>query len=123
MRLLSRTEFLALPPGALFTKWPNQGELAIKLETLPNAGDYYELDFGFPTPVVNGVLTMPFDDVPVGESFPVDYASQRDGLFDEEQQYLVYEPADLEQLLVLMFQNIPYLRDRMRLQHIVITPE
>lgn len=117
MRIVDRKTFLAMPAGTLFAKFDPHvfGELQIKADTCGN-------DF-----VCNGLMPYWWEDcqdsgdalsiidrMMEGESSPpLDYDSYgRDGLFDADQLFAVFEPADVRALMthlteMLTFQNAP----------------
>lgn len=107
MRLVKRQEFMKLPAGTLFSamhqKWVF-GELSVKGETWQNGdevGDFLELGLnwidGHDTGEVCDRLEEMLADSSV--SYPLQSAYGREGLFDNDMVYLVYEPADVAALL------------------------
>lgn len=113
MRIVNRHEFLAMPAGTVFVKFPAQpadgshidlgydGIICIKEDTV---GD----DF-----IVQELLPY-FEDVNDGGDWadvmssmlegktspPLDYeCTVRDGLFDEKQLFLVWDKIDLERMI------------------------
>lgn len=86
MRIVSRDELMKLPAGTVYQQWEPcvLGELMIKGET-------WETDW---------LCRSLSADIEYGErhepSIELDTSFGRDGLFKLEQQYLVYEPADIE---------------------------
>ena len=99
MRLVNFREFLALPPGTLFSKYEPIvfDHLCIKEESIPN-------DF-FYQPIVDSIqfpreLTDAFLQLEEGIDIPVDMDSLgRDGCFDEDQIFVVWSHTDVEQLI------------------------
>jgi hypothetical protein len=104
MRVYRRADFMQLPPGTLFCKigeaWIFEGSLAVKGETLAgDPGDFYDrdlctIDFGDSNELFERLEAMRDS----GASFPLNTAESRDGLYDREALFLVYEKADLEEL-------------------------
>lgn len=103
MKIVDRKTFLAMPAGTLFSKYEPCvfGALEIKGDTLENCGDfgvqqiadaiecYDSGDFGLK-------CTMMENGISVG----LDLDCQgRDGLFDENQLFAVWEPKDVEALI------------------------
>jgi hypothetical protein len=97
MRVLTKSAFLALPPGTIFCKgkpwfWE---DLSVKADTL--ASD----DFGYRTwqwvsANDSGAASDAFErSLSSGESIPIEDAYGRDGCFDNEDLFLVFESADL----------------------------
>lgn len=108
MRIYRREAFMALPEGVLFAKgkpWYFES-LHVKGETLSWGGE--NRDFTLRDLVwVDGhgsegsalALDMMLE---AGESYPLETLYGRDGCFDEEDLFLVYEAADLRALRALI---------------------
>lgn len=100
MRLYQRAEFLKLPEGTIFNKgvqW-NFGCLSVKGEST-NYNDFYCCDLDW----VDGNNSEECFDrldsmLKDGASFPAQDSGCRDGLFDDDAIFLVWERADLEKL-------------------------
>ena len=92
MQIVSRSEFLELPAGTVFAEWEPcvVGELCIKDETLKPAdgyvGDFFYHPLGPWLSPDNSQLELNKD-------------TQRDGVFDESQQYLVFDQDDVQILV------------------------
>jgi hypothetical protein len=102
MKIVNRQTFLSLPAGTLFSKYnPSCMEhLEIKEESMPN--DYFytpimdAIDASSSSERLDRLLAMQHD----GASFPVDMQQGcRDGCFDADQLFAVWERADAEALL------------------------
>lgn len=96
MKLLNREEFLKLPAGTIYKK-RSARELEIKGEWVSDSGsDWSSALFAADcdSSDQDTYLKMLY-----GESFPIvldDYG--RDGCFEDDEEFLVYEKWDLEQL-------------------------
>jgi hypothetical protein len=98
MRIYKRADFLKLPEGILFCKgkpwyW---GTLHVKGKSLKN--DFIDLDLCWiddenndDDPIMTGMLEN-------GDSASMNTAYGRDGCFDDEDIFLVFEKPDLEEL-------------------------
>lgn len=100
MRIVKRDEFLKLPAGTIFAKGqPMYFEsLSVKGDSLPNDFIYRQLVW-FES---HGDTKDEYDQgrrydamVENGASFPINDAYGRDGCFDDDDLFLVYEEADL----------------------------
>jgi hypothetical protein len=96
MRVVNRAEFLALPAGTIYAKgkpWHFEG-VTIKGDSL--ADDWIYLDLAWPES--SGDMDS-FDKLAAmlseGASFPMQESYGRDGCFDAEEIFLVWERADL----------------------------
>ncbi|EKF43300.1 hypothetical protein NA8A_04693 [Nitratireductor indicus C115] len=109
MRVYSRRAFLLLPEGVLFckgVKWAF-GELLVKGETLrlkeDYPGDFFYRNLcdiqSFDGGEWFGRLEAMLDD---NASFPIQECYQRDGCFNEEDVFLVFELDDLRCLRELI---------------------
>jgi hypothetical protein len=103
MRIYSRQAFLTLPPGTVFCKgvpWAF-GLLAVKGASVPN--DFYARDLCW---IASTSESDPFRRLEAmrdtGASVPLQTAEGRDGSYDEEEVFLVYEPSDLDALAVVL---------------------
>lgn len=106
MRILRRDEFLKLPAGVLFCKgkpWYFES-LHVKGDTITNS-DGKPIDFGHRDLCFvamghdSGELMRRMDEMlEDGASYPVEVNYGRDGCFDDEDLFLVYEAADLHSL-------------------------
>lgn len=96
MKIYSRSEFMKLPPGTVFSS----GEPMVFLD-LYVKGDSWEVDFLQSSLI--GIDSFDsrqtverFDEMnEKGISYPINKHFGREGLFDEEMLYLVYEKEDL----------------------------
>lgn len=105
MRIVNRTTFLSMPPGTLYSEYEpvNFGQLCIKGHTTPNDIDFYSEQI---SDAVDAKGSTEFFDIllraqETGESFPLAFDSEgRDGQYNHEQRYAVWERADVEALIV-----------------------
>lgn len=108
MKIVDRKTFLAMPEETVFAKYAtlgNIGEVCIKGETYVN-GEGEGIDFLY-QPLANSVDandTGAFVDAMAaaekGAPFKLDLDCQsRDGLFDKDQLFVVWEPDDVKQLV------------------------
>jgi hypothetical protein len=104
MKVYRRKDFLQLPAGVLFCKgkpwyWETP---CIKGDTLENTtvGDFLECGFCWVDANDSGEA---FDRLNLmletGASFPMEEAYGRDGMYDEEDLFLVFEKADIAELM------------------------
>jgi hypothetical protein len=95
MRLLNLKDFIQLPAGTIYKK--NSGnELEIKGDWVSDDGrdwssTLFSADCGDDQDTYIGLM--------IGESYPIQTEMYgRDGCFDDDEQFLIYEKWDLEQL-------------------------
>lgn len=102
MKILNRKQFLALPEGVLYisgTPWAF-GNLHIKGRTSELFGkpynDWYEIDLTYIEHEESGQYFDKLQEMrDTGKSYPLEISQTRNGLFDEDELFLVYEKADL----------------------------
>ena len=103
MRIVDRTTFLALPAGTVFAKYAPQyfDELAIKGET--SGPDFYvqQLVPWFEGAEDDASYSEAINAIMNGQpSPPLDYHCEaRDGLFDDDQLFAVFDELDLSALI------------------------
>ncbi len=102
MKIVNRAAFLALPAGTLFSKYQPCvfGDLCVKGETIGESVDFFyqtitdAIDTGI---YVETVLHHAEKD---GSSLAMDFNCQdRDGMFDDDQLYAVWEREDVTGLI------------------------
>lgn len=102
MRIVDLTEFRAMPEGTIFCKYSpcNFGDLEIKGETWESDFICASLTGCIESDGSDDMLDKLLKYEKTKESFSlnVDYYG-RDGLYDKEQLYAIYENADIEQLI------------------------
>lgn len=99
MKIYKRAEFLKLPPGTIYAKGKPQyfGNLSVKGETLGN--DWITLDLVWFEAANDAEIDERFDAMlEKGASYPMESAYGRDGCFDEEEAFLVWQRGDLQTL-------------------------
>lgn len=107
MRIYSREAFLQLPAGTFYCTGPQWafGGLCVKGDSWPN--DFLLVNIQTIESRSSEQLWARYDQMLTeGVSFPLNAGSQRDAAFADEDVFLVYEPADLQQLIVLCEQAI-----------------
>lgn len=107
MKIVTRTSFLAMPPGTVFCKFKPMilDDLLIKGDTTESGQDFFYQEIHTSWPVGIGdtgewidVMTRAAetgDDLPAPD---LDCES-RDGLFNEDQLFIVYSAADVEAII------------------------
>jgi hypothetical protein len=112
MKIVNLTQFLALPNETLFCKYQPCafGELEIKVE---NAGqiDFVTQDLaGAIAFSDSGEFLDKLEDAREnGISLPMDFDfAGRDGLFEKDQLFAVYESADVEALIARLQRCLPH---------------
>ncbi len=104
MKIVDRKTFLALPINTLYSKFePNCfGRLEIKGQTLEDL-DWYSVDLASSIAPCEGDKhfdEIVEDDLMAGASVPVCFdVVERDGLYEEEQLFAVWEPDDIKLLI------------------------
>lgn len=101
MKIVNRKEFLALPSGTYYMKYSPlyNEELHIKSDSTESDWYYTEVDFTAVecqegTQYEEGTL---FADCPDAGKIAIEFGwSSRDGLFDEDQKFLVFETWEEE---------------------------
>lgn len=104
MKIVNREQFLVLPSNTLFSKYQPVvfGDLQIKGVTTKSGEDYWY------QPITDAVDASSGDEMisileaaeETGESFNVDLECEsRDGLFDTDQLFVIWEKPDIEKLI------------------------
>ena len=100
MRVLNRKDFLALPADTIYAKgqpWAFTG-LRIKGDTI-GINDWAYLDPAWVSANDSGEASCRLDEMlGAGASYPMEEDYGRDGCFDEDEVFLVFERTDLEKL-------------------------
>ena len=110
MKIVNREEFLKLPENTLYTKYEPcvVEDLCIKGETWGN--DFLVQDI---TLSVKSTSEHEWDVILElaeieGSSFDMDFDIEgRDGMFDDDQLFMVWEPKDVKQLINRLLKCIP----------------
>ena len=101
MRIIDRATFLKMPPNTVFTKYKPHifDELMIKGESWTNdfwTQDFLQLDYDDSLEIFD-ILDAARKE---GKSFNLDLNCEcRDGLFDDDQLFAVFEKQDVEMLI------------------------
>jgi hypothetical protein len=102
MKILTRTQFLALPAGVLFAKYTPSyfGPLELKDSTC-GENDFFSLEIASAIEWKNSdEMLERLDRAEAGESIAMDFDTVgRDGLFDRDQLFAVWESADVAAFL------------------------
>lgn len=102
MKIVNRKEFLKLPAGVIYTKFEPCifGDIAIKGETIGDS-DWAFQDFLEVKAHDSGEYSeILFDAFENGTSFDLDLECMgRDGLFDQEEHFAVFEQRDVVSLI------------------------
>lgn len=106
MKILNRKQFLELPEGVLYTSgepWAF-GNIHIKGKTCELFGeqynDWYEWQLDHIEWQNDGELFDRLEEMRnTGKSYPLDITQGRNGLFEDNELFLVYEKADLTLLI------------------------
>lgn len=102
MKIYTRHEFLNLPEGTIFAKGKEWyfDQLQVKGKTLPVeedfCGDFYSMEFEWIACTDSGNSFDRLDDMlKNGASYPMNNSEGRDGMFDLDELFLVFEKPDL----------------------------
>ena len=111
MKIVNRTEFLKLPSETLYCIYKPCifSDLEIKLDTIPNANDwYYKSLVGNVKCNDSGELADILTDAEDNKtSFKLDFnCIDRNGMFDESELFAVYEKEDIQGLINALKQLI-----------------
>lgn len=113
MKIVDRTTFLSMPSGTVFCKYSPCvfGELHIKGDSIFFAGgdDFFIQQI---VDAIDAFDTCEFMDMlesarKTGVSVPMDFhVEQRDGLFDKDQLFAVWERSDVEALITRLGETL-----------------
>jgi hypothetical protein len=115
MRILNREEFLKQPEGVLFAKYKSTGQfdtLCVKHDTMFGF-DGRAIDFRYQDGMEiladdTGEYLEVMKNAEKGAPFSLDLnCGSRDGLFDADQLFVVFEQADLEAYCTLIQSCVP----------------
>ncbi|MGB6406630.1 MAG: hypothetical protein WBF39_04090 [Planococcus donghaensis] len=105
MKIMNRKEFLSLPNGILFRKYEPCvfEDMQIKTESHPNDFVCISLDWVKTDNSRREDYTTLSEAKNAGKSFEFDYGvTYRDGLYDEDQLFAVYEQKDINDLIAFL---------------------
>lgn len=96
MRCVDRKTFLTLPPGVIYAKgvkW-SFGDICVKGDSLGN--DWLYQSFTWVDGLDGSECLDRLDEmIETGARYPMEDGMSRDGFFDDDAVFLVFEPADL----------------------------
>lgn len=99
MKIINRKNFLNLPEGTVYCKgkrWYWE-QLSVKGESLDNDWYYLQID-QIPAHDSSEWVDNQERMLETGESMPIQITKSRDGLFEDDDIFLIYEEADLKLL-------------------------
>lgn len=104
MKIVNRETFLKMEGQVLFAKYESQifGELAIKVETCLGGRDFaYDSIIDFDSASCVEMSNMLFEaERDPGKSLTLDlHYTSRDGMYDQDQLFAVFEKRDVEQII------------------------
>lgn len=117
MKIVNKKEFYKLPEGTLYSEYDPCifHSLFIKEATLYNSDrdpiDYVEMDLIGNLDVQNSDEYIDTLDISekTGNSFKLDFENYgRNGMYQDDQLYAVYEKEDIEGLINVLKQCVPY---------------
>ena len=109
MKIVNRETFLALPPGTLFSKYEPCvfEDLCIKGETWGNDFQVQQIADAIESTGCEDFSKRLFHSEVEGDSLPMDFNCMgRDGCFDDDQLFAVWERADVEALIVRLTKTL-----------------
>jgi len=101
MRIINRQEFLKMPSGTVYAKVPKEWiveGLCVKFDSVGTI-DWYYMSFDWVDADDSSEAMDRMDKMKEGESYPVQNSITRDGLFDQEDQFMIYEKEDVETII------------------------
>ena len=111
MKIVNREEFLRLPSGTIYTTYEPCifGNLSIKYDCTFSGEDFYFLEIA--GSIESSSSDEFFDRVEAmannGEAFPIDLdVSMRDGCFEKDQLYAVWEKEDVQSLITVLQKSL-----------------
>ena len=111
MRIVDRATFLAMPAGTVYAKFEPMifGDIAIKGESIGDI-DFRYSELGNPWFVGDNGSDTHFtflEEIQEGAAMVIDYSTDfRDGLFDADQLFAVWERADVEALIARLQETL-----------------
>ena len=111
MRIVNLATFLSLPAGTVFNKYQPIvfEELLVKDQSIPETSDFFYSELSCPTGGLDTEETLvAIDAVEKGGSFQPDFDSlARDGCFDPDQLFAIWEPDDIRRLIAKLQASLP----------------
>lgn len=113
MKLVNRDTFLRLPIGTIYSKYEPCIACApqLKDETILNSEETSGIDWFYQDLVEPNLMENMIDLISSTGRADLDDAGQRDGCFDEDEYYLIWQPKDLQQLIAKLQAAIPIAED------------
>jgi hypothetical protein len=113
MKLVNRGTFLRLPIGTIYSKFEPciAGAPQLKDETILNSEETRGIDWFYQDLVEPNLMENMIDLISSTGRADLDDAGQRDGCFDEDEFYLIWQPKDLQQLIANLQAAIPIAED------------
>lgn len=111
MRIVELDEFIALPAGTVFAKYEPCAfeDLCIKGDSIPETRDFFyqEIVSALDARDSGEWSKLLFESQETGKSIPMDFDCQgRDGCFESEQLFAVWERPDVEGLIARLQQAL-----------------
>lgn len=111
MRIVDRATFLALPAGTVYAKYQPQicESISIKQSCVgDNDWTYTPLDtISFIDSEDDGDLSDKLDGMEAGDEVKTEmYISYRDGLFNKNDRFMIYDQTDTKNLIELLTQTL-----------------
>jgi hypothetical protein len=107
MKIINLKEFLKLPPGAVFMKYTPSifSDLMVKKETIGNDFIYEDIQTGIESDSSGDEMDILFEAEETGKSIKMTCnTSARDGCFEDDQLFAVYEDEDIKGLIFKLTQ-------------------
>lgn len=99
MKIVDRKTFLSMPEGTVYAKIPKRWiieDIHVKYEST-DYNDWYYMNFNWVDASDSGEAIDRLDEMfESGASYPVQNSIARDGLFDEDDHFLIYEKEDID---------------------------
>lgn len=113
MKIVDRKMFIAMPEGVVFAKYEpcNFGDLCIKGESITweNGNDFYyqDINAAVDSHSCGEFADKLFESQEKGTSVGMNFHVQgRDGLFDKDQLFAVWEPEDVRALIARLEETL-----------------
>lgn len=105
MKIVNRKTFLTLPEGTVYFKLGYSERLCVKHETLGD--DWYYKDFDSIGSFSDVEERERLEEMKqTGKSYPISKSFMRDGLFDFDETFMIYEKEDIIYLVSELTKNI-----------------
>ena len=104
MKIYNKKDFLKLPPGTFFSKgvqWSMDG-FCIKGESLGDIDFFYLSLFDIEAYDSGELVDRQYEMLEKGSSYPINQYEMRDGCFDDNDIFLVFEKEDLKRIKELI---------------------